>query len=320
MGAPRRLGTSDIRISPIVMGMWQAGKEMWTGIDDAEIRRAVNAAVEAGINAFDTAEMYGKGHSERMLAAATAGIRDKVVIMTKVFSNHLQYDQVIAACNRSLKNLNTDRIDLYQIHWPSGSWGGRPVAIEETMRALNDLKAQGKIRAIGVSNFSRTQLEEATGFGRIDSFQPPYSLFWRHVEKDTMSYCQANNVTILAYSPMAQGILTGKFGAQHRFEKGDHRAGHRLFQPDMLARVQQALEHLRPIAERQGVTLAQLALAWVISHPGTCAIAGARSAAQVTDNAAAARVDLTPDDLAEMDAISRTVTDHLDDNPVQWSS
>jgi myo-inositol catabolism protein IolS len=320
MGAPRQLGTSDIRISPIVMGMWQAGKEMWTGIDDTEILRAVNAAVEAGINAFDTAEMYGKGHSERMLAAATAGIRDKVVIMTKVFSNHLQYDQVIAACNRSLKNLNTDHIDLYQIHWPSGSWGGRPVAIEETMRALNDLKAQGKIRAIGVSNFSRTQLEEATGFGRIDSFQPPYSLFWRHVEKDAMSYCQANNVTILAYSPMAQGILTGKFGAQHRFEKGDHRAGHRLFRPDMLARVLQALERLRPIAERQGVTLGQLALAWVISHPGTCAIAGARSAVQVTDNAAAARVDLTPDDLAEMDAISRTVTDHLDDNPVQWSS
>jgi aryl-alcohol dehydrogenase-like predicted oxidoreductase len=320
MGAPRQLGTSDIRISPIVMGMWQAGKEMWTGIDDAEIRRAVNAAVEAGINAFDTAEMYGKGHSERMLAAATAGIRDKVVIMTKVFSNHLQYDQVIAACNRSLKNLNTDRIDLYQIHWPSGAWGSRPVAIEETMRALNDLKAQGKIRAIGVSNFSRTQLEEAAGFGRIDSFQPPYSLFWRHVEKDAMSYCRANNVTLLAYSPMAQGILTGKFGPQHRFEKGDHRAGHRLFRPDMLARVQQALERLRPIAERQGVSLGQLALAWVISHPGACAIAGARSAAQATDNAAAARVDLTPDDLAEMDAIGRTVTDHLDDNPVQWSS
>ena len=320
MGTARRLGTSDIRISPIVMGMWQAGQEMWTGIDDAEIRRAVHAAVEAGINAFDTAEMYGKGHSERMLAAATAGIRDKVVYMTKVFSNHLQYDQVIAACNRSLKNLKTDRIDLYQIHWPSGSWGSRPVAIAETMRALNDLKAQGKIRAIGVSNFSRAQLEEAGGFGRIDSFQPPYSLFWRHVEKDAMHYCQTNNVTLLAYSPMAQGILTGKFGPQHRFEKGDHRAGHRLFQPDMLVRVQQALDRLRPIAQRRGIPLAQLALAWVISHPGTCAIAGARSAAQATDNAAAARIDLAPDDLSEMDAISRTVTDHLDDNPVQWSS
>ena len=319
MGTARRLGTSDIQISPIVMGMWQAGQEMWTGIDDAEIRRAVHAAVEAGINAFDTAEMYGKGHSERMLAAATAGIRDKVVYMTKVFSNHLQYDQVIAACNRSLKNLKTDRIDLYQIHWPSGSWGSRPVAIAETMRALNDLRAQGKIRAIGVSNFSRAQLEEAGGFGRIDSFQPPYSLFWRHVEKDAMPYCQANNVTLLAYSPMAQGILTGKFDPQHRFEKGDHRAGHRLFQPDMLARVQQALDRLRPIAQRRGIPLAQLTLAWVISHPGTCAIAGARSAAQATDNAAAAWVDLAPDDLSEMDAISRTVTDHLDDNPVQWS-
>src|SRR3990172_7773363 len=133
MGATRRLGTSDIQISPIVMGMWQAGKEMWTGIDDTEIRRAVHAAVEAGINAFDTAEMYGKGHSERMLAAATAEIRDKVVVMTKVFSNHLQYDQVIAACNRSLKNLKTDRIDLYQVHWPSGSWGSRVVPIDETM-------------------------------------------------------------------------------------------------------------------------------------------------------------------------------------------
>ena len=318
MVAARRIGTSDIQMSPIVMGMWQAGKEMWTGIDDTEIRRAVRAAVEAGINAFDTAEMYGKGHSERMLADATADIRDKLVYMTKVFSNHLQYDQVIAACHRSLKNLKTDRIDLYQIHWPSGSWGSRPVAIEETMRALNDLKAQGKIRAIGVSNFSRAQIEEAAGFGRIDSFQPPYSLFWRHVEKDAMPYCQASNVTILAYSPMAQGILTGKFGPQHRFEKGDHRSGHRLFQPDMLACVQQALERLRPIAQRQGVTLAQLALSWVISHPNTCAIAGARSAAQAAENAHAGDIVLAPEVLAEMDAISRSVTDHLDGNPVQW--
>jgi aryl-alcohol dehydrogenase-like predicted oxidoreductase len=134
-----------------------------------------------------------------------------------------------------------------------------------------------------------------------------------------MPYCQANNVTILAYSPMAQGILTGKFGPQHRFEKGDHRARHRLFQPDMLARVQQALERLRPIAQRQGVTLAQLALAWVISHPDTCAIAGARSAAQAAENAHAGDIVLAPEVLAEMDAVSRSVTDHLDGNPVQWN-
>jgi aryl-alcohol dehydrogenase-like predicted oxidoreductase len=293
---------------------------MWAGIDDGEIHKALRAAFDAGINAFDTAEMYGKGHSERMLAAATAGIRSKVIYMTKVFSNHLRYDQAIAACNRSLKNLKTDHIDLYQVHWPSGSWGSREVPVEETMRALNDLKAQGKIRAIGVSNFSRAQLEEASRFARIDSLQPPYSLLWRHAEKDAIPYCQANGVTVLAYSSMAQGILAGRFGAEPRFADGDHRKGHRLFQTDIYGRVLKALEDLRPIAQRNGITLAQLALAWVISRPAICAIAGVRNAVQAAENARAAHVVLPASDLAEMDAISRSVTDHLDDNPIQWAS
>ncbi len=313
-----RLGTSDIMISPVVMGMWQAGKEMWAGIDDAEIKKSVRAAVDAGISAFDTAEMYGKGHSERILAAATAGIRDRVVLMTKVFSNHLQYDQVIAACHRSLKNLNTDVIDLYQIHWPAGSFGSRQVPIEETMRAMTDLKAQGKIRAVGVSNFSRAQLEEAARYGRIDSLQPPYSLLWRQAERDALPYCAANDITVLAYSPMAQGILAGRFGAAPTFEKGDHRRGHRLFQPDIYPQVLKAVEGLGPIARRRGVSLAQLALAWVLSHPDTCAIAGARSPAQAAENAGAMQVELSTSELAAMEALSRPVTDLLDDNPVQW--
>jgi aryl-alcohol dehydrogenase-like predicted oxidoreductase len=301
------------------MGMWQAGKEMWTGIDDAETKKALRAAVDAGINAFDTAEMYGKGHSERLLAAATAGVRDRVVYMTKVFPNHLARDQVVAACDRSLKNLKTDRIDLFQIHWPSGTWGARPVPIEETMGALEQLKAAGKIRAVGVSNFARAELEEAARFGRIDSLQPPYSLFWRHLEQDALPYCEANDITVLAYSPMAQGLLTGKFGPQHRFEAGDHRAKHRLMQPEHYARVQHALERLKPVAESNGLTLAQLALAWVISRPAVCAVAGARSAAQVVENAAAAGVVLSEGDLAEMETISRSVTARIDDNPVQWN-
>lgn len=318
MAALRRLGTSDVWISPVVMGMWQAGKEMWTGIDDTETKKALRAAVDAGINAFDTAEMYGKGHSERLLAAATAGVRDQVVYMTKVFPNHLAHDQVIAACNRSLKNLKTDRIDLFQVHWPSGTWGSRPVPIEETMRALERLKAEGKVRAVGVSNFARAQLEEAAGFGRIDTLQPPYSLFWRQAERDAIPYCEANGITVLAYSPMAQGLLTGKFGPGHRFEAGDHRAKHRLLQPELYARVQQALERLRPIAARNKLSLAQLALAWVIFRPAVCAVAGARNAAQVRENALAADVVLPGEDLAEMDAIGRSVTERLDDNPVQW--
>ncbi|MEJ5357593.1 MAG: aldo/keto reductase [Desulfobacterales bacterium] len=316
--ADRPLGRSGIRISPIVMGLWQAGKEMWAGIDDAETRRAIRAAVEVGINAFDTAEVYGRGHSERMLAAATAGLRDQVVYCTKVFANHLRYDQVIAACERSLQNLRTDRIDLYQIHWPSTSFSTPRVPIAETMAALNDLQAQGKIRAIGVSNFSRAQLEEALAWGRIDSLQPPYSLFWRHVERDAAAFCREHGITILAYSPLAQGILAGRFGVEPRFAAGDHRAKNRLFRPEIYPRVLSALEQLRPIAARRSVGLAQLALAWVIAQPGTCAVAGARNEAQVRENAAAMDVRLDEADLEALDRISRGVTDFLDDNPVPW--
>ena len=315
----RKLGQSDIHISSIIMGLWQAGKEMWVGIDDKETTQAIRAAFEAGITTFDTAEAYGKGHSERILASATSTIRAKLIYATKVFANHLKYDQVLESCHRSLKNLQTDYIDLYQIHWPSGSFGFDEVPIGETMGALNELKEQGKIRSIGVSNFSRRQLQEAAGYSRIDSLQPPYSLLWRQVEKDAMSFCVENKITILAYSPMAQGLLTGKFGPEHSFANGEIRATNRLFQPDMYARVQEALAKLRPIAEAKGVTLGQLALAWVVSHPETCAIAGARNADQASENAKAADLFLTDEDLSEIDEVGRGVTDYLDENPVMWN-
>jgi len=314
----RTLGTSDINISPIIMGTWQTGKDMWVGIDDTESTQAIKAAYDAGITTFDTAEVYGNGHSERIVGKALYDVRDRVVIATKVFSNHLQYKQVIDACHGSLKNLNTDYIDLYQIHWPPGSFGSKNVPLEETMRAMADLKAQGKIRAIGVSNFSRSQIEDAATYGRIDSLQPPYSLFWRKVEADAMPYCRQNNITLLAYSSMAQGLLTGKFGPDHRFAKGDHRCKNKLFQPENYVRVQKALERLRPIAAANHITLGQLALAWVISQPGTCAIAGARNPEQAVQNAAAGNVRLSEEHLAAIDDIGKMVTDPLDDDPVMW--
>jgi aryl-alcohol dehydrogenase-like predicted oxidoreductase len=307
-----------MEISPIIMGTWQAGKAMWVGIEDAETTRAIRAAYDAGITTFDTAESYGKGHSERILGQALAHVRDQVVYATKVFPDHLRYDQVIEACHRSLENLKTDYIDLYQIHWPAGSFKTKAVRIEETMGAMNDLKAQGRIRAMGVSNFSRAQVEEASQYGRIESLQPPYSLFWRHVEEDAMPYCRENGITLLAYSPMAQGLLTGKFGKDHRFAKGDHRARNKLFRKEHRQRVHQALDELREVARRRNITLGQLALAWVIAQPATCAIAGARNADQVVSNAKAAEVRLSPSDLDEMDAIGRRVTDHLDRDPVLW--
>ena len=316
----RTLGLSDLKISPILMGTWQAGKDMWLGIDDTQSTRAIRAAVEAGITTFDTAAAYGKGHSERILGKALRGVRTDVVLATKVFANRLKYKQVIDSCHQSLKNLKTDNIDLYQIHWPAGSFGTRDVPIEETLAAMNELKEMGKIRAIGVSNFTIAQLEEATRFARIDSIQSPYSLFWRHIEKDIMLYCLQNNISILAYSPMAQGLLTGKIAPDHKFEKGDNRAKNRLFEPANFQHAWQALERLRPIAEKNAASLGQLALAWVNSHVGTYAIAGARNADQVVQNAQSAEVALSENDLARMNEISRLVTDHLDENPVMWGS
>lgn len=292
---------------------------MWVGIEDQETIKAIRAGFEAGITTVDTAEVYGDGHSEQIVGEALSEVRDQVIYATKVFANHLKYDQVIEACERSLKNLKTDYIDLYQIHWPSGSFNSEKVAIEETMKALNDLKTQGKIRAIGVSNFSRSQLEEAAQYGRIESLQPPYSLFWRQVEKDLMSYCQKQNISILAYSPLAQGLLTGKFGSNHQFAEGDHRSKNKLFaNKDHYQRVQNALEQLRPIAERYQCRLGQLAIAWLIAQPQTNAIVGVRNAEQAEQNADAGNLKITPEDLAEIDKIGRTVTDYLDDSPIMW--
>lgn len=314
----RNLGNTDITISAIIMGTWQAGKAMWTRIDDNETQKALQAAFDAGITTFDTAEVYGNGHSERMVGKALADVRHQVVIATKVFSNHLKYNQVMTACHRSLKNLNTDYIDLYQIHWPPGSFGHPETPMEETMKALNELQTQGKIRAIGVSNFDADQLKAVARYGDIVSLQPPYSLLWRHVENEAAPYVREHNMTMLAYSPMAQGLLTGKFDKSHQFEKGDHRSANRLFQPDHYDRVQTALNQLRPIADEYDATLGQLALAWVIAQPNTCAIAGARNTRQAVENAAAGQVNLSEDTLATMNTIGRSVTDHLDSDPVLW--
>lgn len=314
----RQLGTSDLQITPIIMGTWQAGKKMWAGIEDDQTTKAIRKAYESGITTIDTAIVYGGGHSERIVAKALSDVRDKVVYASKVFADRLSYDKLIASCEESLTNLNTDYIDLYQIHWPSGSFNSPVVPISESMKALNKLKEQGKIRAIGVSNFSHEQLAEASQYGRIDSLQPPYSLFWRQVEQDAMPYCVENNISILAYSSLAQGILTGKFGDDPQFAEGDHRADHRLFKPDNYQRVQKALKELKPIADQYNCSMAQLALAWLIAQPQTNAIAGARNAQQVADNVRAVNLTISESDIKKIDQIGRQVTDRLDNNPVMW--
>ncbi|MBD0336682.1 MAG: aldo/keto reductase, partial [Cyanobacteria bacterium Co-bin13] len=290
----------------------------WVGIEDEPVIQAMQAALEAGVTTFDTAEIYGEGYSEELVGKALAGVRDRIILATKVFPTHLKADQVISACENSLKRLQTDYIDLYQIHWPAGSFNSEIVPLEETMGALTQLKDQGKIRAIGVSNFSRSQLQEAMQYGPIDSLQPPYSLFWRQLEQETLPFCVENNITVLAYSSLAQGLLTGKFGPNHVFPKDDIRSKNRLFQGELYQKAQAALDQLRPLAEKYQTTLGNLALAWLIAQPQTCAIVGARNPEQAQENALAAEIKLSKEDLAAMDTISRSVTEQLDQDPVMW--
>ncbi|AHB87739.1 methylglyoxal reductase SakR1 [Thermosynechococcus sp. NK55a] len=315
----RSLGRTEIQITPLILGTWQAGKRWWVGIEDEESIRTIRAAVEAGMTTIDTAEVYGEGHSERIVAAAVGDLRDRCVYATKVFANHLRYKDVIAACERSLRNLNTDYIDLYQIHWPAGSFGSEIVPIEETMQAMVELQAAGKIRAIGVSNFSRAQLAEAMQYGRIESVQPPYSLFWRWAEAELIPFCIEHEMTVLAYSPLAQGLLTGRFGPGHQFEPEDNRSKNQLFQGETYARALEAIELMKPIATSLGTTVGNLALAWLLHQPQTCAIVGARHPEQVLENIKAADLQLDRSILAMLDEISQPVIATLDPkNPVMW--
>jgi len=309
----RQLGSSGQGWSVLTMGCWQAGGAQWENVQDEASIAAMRAAFEAGITCYDTAEAYNEGYSERILAQALGSKRDEIVIATKVAAHNLAHDKVIEACERSLQNLSTDRIDLYQIHWPAGQWGSPIVPIEETMRALGTLKEQGKIGAIGVSNFNGPQIEEALGFGRIDSLQPPYSLFWDAFERNgTFQTCVRHGVSVIPYSPLAQGLLTGKFNRDNR--PGDNRAGNALFQDPVFDQAVAAVEQLKPLAHKHNISTGQLALAWLLEQPGVASvIVGARTPEQVQDNARAADVRLEGADVEEITRIGRSVTEHLPD-------
>lgn len=308
---------SGLVLSRIIAGGWQAGRDLWVGIDDRETVAAFEAALDAGITTFDTAEDYGAGHSERMLARALGHRRGEIVLATKVSWDHLRADQVVEACERSLRNLGTDVIDLYQIHWPAGSFGSERVPLEETMEALVRLREAGKIRAIGVSNFDLPRLRQACALGPVDSLQPAYSLLWRHAERELVPFCRAHGVAVLAYSPLAQGLLTGKIGPDHAVQEGDNRRDNRLFQPPLRARAHAVVEAMRPLAAARGITLAQLALAWVAGQPDTAAIAGARTSAQVRENALAGDLVLEPELRARLDALTPDLAQN--DMNVMWT-
>lgn len=318
----RQLGSSSLQISPIVFGAWAIGGWMWGGSDEQDAIAAIHAAIDNGINMIDTAAIYGMGHSEELVAKAVEGRRDKVLIATKcgmrwddpqergtdpwpnnkpdgtavTVRKNSHPDSILYECEQSLKRLKTDVIDLYQIHWPDTS-----TPVEESIRAMEKLLQQGKIRAIGVSNYDAEWLAKAQAVTPIASLQPPYSVLRRDIEQEIVPLCQKENIGIIVYSPMERGLLTGKVTPDRTFAEGDHRANHPLFTPENRRKVLDALEKLRPICERHDATFAQVIINWTFRQPGiTAAIVGARDAKQVTQNAGALRFTLSDEELTQI--------------------
>ncbi|MDA4131108.1 MAG: aldo/keto reductase [Thaumarchaeota archaeon] len=276
------LGKSDLMVSKMGMGVWQASGD-WKG-DDEQVIKAVETATELGLNLVDTAEGYGNGHSEEVLGRAVERVgREKIVIATKVYGSHLRYRELQKAATYSMKRLQVDHIDLYQVHWPD-PW--EQIPLKETMRALESLYLDGKIRAIGVSNFAVRDLEEARSYlskTDIVSNQLRYNLLQRNIEEEVLPYMKREGITALAWSPLAQGALTGKYSSQN-IPKGDVRVENVLFAPSNMRSIDQFVSVLSSIARMHMATVAQVALNWLASHASVIPIPGAKNAALSREN------------------------------------
>ena len=307
----RQLGDSDLQVSAVVFGAWAAGGWMWGGIDDEEVVRAMRAAVEAGSTTIDTAPIYGFGHSERLVGEAIRGMRDRVIVASKCclrwdtkegelyfrtkhegksYDVHklLSKESVKWECEESLRRLGIETIDLYQCHWEDPT-----TPLEETMEAMLELKDEGKIRALGVSNFSAENIRKCKPMAGIASDQPRYSPLRRGIEADVLPACREQNVGVLAYSPLEHGLLSGTLTKDRKFKGDDLRDRHPWTQRGNRARLIQLMEHVSEIAHEYSATPAQVIINWVLSEPGiTAAIVGARSEKQARENADAARFEL----------------------------
>lgn len=326
----KQLGSSGIEASVVAFGAWAIGGWTWGGADEKESIRAIHAFLDAGGNLVDTAPVYGFGASEEVVGKAIADRRDRVVLATKCamrwdlneeqkkrashkfsttgenidwsgekqkssfdVSIYSGRDGIRQEVEQSLRRLQTDVIDLYQTHWQDCE-----VPIEERMGALEELKQEGKIRAIGVSNASPEQIAEYQKFGQLDSDQEKYSMLDRKQETSNLPLCAEQSLAFLAYSPLAQGLLTGKITPDRSFDSGDQRHFKERFQSGNIEKVLKMLEPMRPIAEQHQVTLAQLVIAWTLAQPGCShVLCGARNEQQAGENAAAGGLQLEEEEL-----------------------
>ena len=309
----RKLGNTDLELTAIGLGTWAIGGPWqfgWGPQDDADSIRTILTAIDAGINWIDTAPIYGCGHSEYIVGLALREMSEKPLIATKCGLlwddkrekiDCLDYDSIIAECEDSLRRLGIETIDLYQMHWPAPD-----EQIEEAWEAMVKLVQQGKVRYIGVSNYSVDQLERIGKLHPVASLQPPYSMLRRDIENDLLDYCGKNNIGVVAYSPMQKGLLTGKFSVEHikTLAPDDHRLCDPNFSGEKFDKNLAIVDKLKSIADRRGKTVAQLAIAWVLrKEEVTAAIVGARKQKQIEETAQAGDWILCNDDVAEIEKI-----------------
>jgi aryl-alcohol dehydrogenase-like predicted oxidoreductase len=304
----RHLGNSNLKISAVGLGTWAYGNDTFGEVDDQQSIKAIKAAVDSGINLIDTAPAYGDGHAEEVVGKAIQGIRDKVVIATKCGTHRdgpkyvldLSPQRIRKEIENSLRRLDIEQIDLYQIHWPDPD-----TPLEESVEELLKLKREGKFKYLAVCNFGVELMQEISEMTDIISLQPQYSLLKRDIENKIVPYLLNNNLGTLSYGTLGGGILSGKYQERPQFDdEKDNRAGfYPFFKEENWDQTQSLIELLKEIAEENGQTPAQTAINWAINRPGiTTALVGAKNEKQAKENAEAADFSLTE---AEMEALTK---------------
>ncbi len=312
-----KLGNSKIEVSVIGLGAWAIGGKWWGGTNEKDSIEAIQASIDSGVNFIDTAPAYGQGLSERLIKKALRGRRDKVVIATKCglrwdlkkglyffdyapgvpIYRYLGRESLEYELDQSLKRLGTDYIDLYQSHWQDPT-----TPISETMEAFLKMKEKGKIRAIGVSNATLDEIKEYVRYGIIDSDQEKYSAIDRGVESGLLPWCEKNNVSMLAYSSMSKGLLTGKISPGRKFKSGDARLDDPRYSVENIKKVNKLLkDHLETVAEKYNASYGHIVTAWLFKSPKVIALCGARNKDQAIENARAGNIELDGDDLERVD-------------------
>ena len=291
----RKLGKDGAEVPVICFGAWPIGGGMGE-VDERQAIATIHAAIDAGVTFIDTAESYRS--SEEVLGRALTGRRGDVFLATKISGDH-SAEHIQKALDNSLRALRTDYVDLYQIHGPKPEW-----PIEDTMGELVKHRDEGKIRYLGVSNFSAEQTEEALQYGSIHSSQPRFNMIQNEPRETLLPYCLERGIGVIPHSPLAKGFLTGKYRAGHRFPEDDERVNHPYFPAPVLKKTFAVVEALRGWVSDHGHSLAELAIAWTLAHEAvTSCIVGAKTPEQARANAAAGHWELSETDMSEIDAL-----------------